>query len=153
MAHMESTMVTIIARDMTPNEHDLVNVGFLQNTIDSGVVPQESDRFGTVAIDGDRFVGAASGLAYKNGDRCSGWFHLTDLFVDKGYRRQGIGARLLSRLEDTIQPLGVRKIYTWTAGYEAPAFYAKLGYYAFAELEDYFSSGHSRIALRKDLYR
>jgi hypothetical protein len=42
-------------------------------------------------------------------------------------------------------------IWTWTAQHEAPRFYLRLGYAVFAELEQWFSDGGSRIALRKDL--
>jgi hypothetical protein len=47
--------------------------------------------------------------------------------------------------------LGVDRIYTWTAGFEAPAFYAKNAYEVFGELENYYPTGHSRIGLRKTL--
>ena len=47
--------------------------------------------------------------------------------------------------------LGVDRIYTWTAGFEAPAFYAKNAYEVFGELEHYYPTGHSRIGLRKIL--
>jgi len=47
--------------------------------------------------------------------------------------------------------LGVDRIYTWTAGFEAPAFYAKNAYEVFGELENYYPTGHSRIGLRKIL--
>jgi hypothetical protein len=49
-------------------------VRFDENTIDQRVLIQTSERFGTVALDGARFVGAASGLAHKNGDGYTGWF-------------------------------------------------------------------------------
>ncbi len=44
-------------------------------------------------------------------------------------------------------------MWTWTAGYEAPGFYLKHGYEVFCEMPDYYSSGHSRIGLRKALHR
>jgi GNAT superfamily N-acetyltransferase len=146
-------MINIVARDITPAEHDWLNAGFDEQAIEHGVQIQRSDRFGVVALDDERLIGVASGLAYRNGDRYSGWFNLTDLFVEKYHRRQGIGRRLLLSLEQIVAAVDVSRIYTWTAAYEAPSFYTKMGYLVFAELEHWYSTGASRIALRKDLNR
>ena len=58
---------------------------------------------------------------------------------------------MLARLEQRVTALGLRHIWTWTAGYEAPGFYKRQGYEVFAELEDWYLSGHSRVGLRKEL--
>lgn len=93
----------------------------------------------------------SSGLAYKNGDEYSGWFYLTDLFVEKAYRGRGVGAELLCSLEEVIAKSGVTNIWVWTAGYEAPGFYQKMGYEIFAEMEDWYSDGSPRVGLRKKI--
>ncbi len=141
----------IIDRDVTPKELEQIKRGFDQNSLDHGVEVQSSDRFGFVAMEQDLFIGCSSGLAYKNGKAYSGWFYLTDLFVHKEYRGFGIGSSLLRKLETKIKDLGVENIWTWTAGYEAPQFYIKQGYHIFAELEQWYSDGNSRVALRKRL--
>ena len=143
--------ITILERDMTEVELTRMNAGFDEHARDHDVAAQDSDRFGFVALDGETFIGCSSGLAYKNGETYNGWFYLTDLFVEKAYRSQGIGAQLLAALEDLLYRQGVRKIWTWTAGYEAPAFYKKQGYEVFAELENWYSNGASRVAMRKTL--
>jgi GNAT superfamily N-acetyltransferase len=79
------------------------------------------------------------------------WFYLSDLFVESPYRKQGVGAQLLRKLEDRISRLGIKHIYTWTAGYEAPEFYKKHGYEIFVEFEEWYYTGHSRVGLRKTL--
>lgn len=143
--------IHIVEREMTSPELARMNSGFDEHSIDNHVAIQSSDRFGYVALDGDKFIGCSSGLAYKNSERYSGWFYLTDLFVEKAYRGKGIGAKLLQALEATVAKQGVTKIWTWTAGYEAPNFYKKQGYVVFAELEEWYSNGDSRVALRKAL--
>jgi GNAT superfamily N-acetyltransferase len=143
--------ISLIEREMTPQELDQMNAGFNQNSLEHGVATQSSDRFGFVATTGELFIGCSSGLAYKNGDEYAGWFYLTDLFVEKEYRWQGLGTVLLAALEEKILTHGINNIWTWTAGFEAPVFYAKQGYQVFAEMEKWYSDGSSRLGLRKKL--
>ena len=143
--------ISILDREMTSEEFEGMKSGFDEYTLDNGVEIQSSDRYGFVALDGETFIGCSSGLAYKNGEVYSGWFYLTDLYVEKTYRFQGLGAKLLMVLEEKITTIGVRNIWTWTAGYEAPAFYQKQGYEIFAEMENWYSDCSSRVGLRKKL--
>ena len=141
--------ITLINRDINAKELARIKTGFDENSLDNAVEIQTADRYGFAAQDGEIFIGCSSGLAYKNGDKYSGWFYLTDLFVEKNYRGHGVGAGLLRSLEEVIAKLGVTNIWTWTAGYEAPGFYQKQGYEIFAEMEDWYSDGSSRVGLRK----
>lgn len=143
--------IKIIDRDMTSEELEQMRDGFDQNSLKHGVEIQTSDRYGFVALKGGAFIGCSSGLAYKNGNQYSGWFYLTDLFVEKEYRLLGVGTRLLSVLEQKIFSMGVKHIWTWSAGYEAPDFYKKQGYLIFAEMENWYADGISRFGLRKKL--
>jgi GNAT superfamily N-acetyltransferase len=142
---------SILQREMTAEEFARMKAGFDENSLDNKVAIQSADRYGFVAMDGDTFIGCSSGLAYKNADDYSGWFYLTDLFVEKAYRSQRIGAQLLTALEEEIITIGVRHIWTWTAGYEAPEFYKKQGYEIFTEMENWYADGSSRVGLRKQL--
>lgn len=96
------TQISIINREITPEELQRVNTGFDELAIEEGLEIERSDRFSFVAVDGDKFIGCASGLAYKNGETISGWFYITDLFVEKEYRSQGVGLKMLSALEEKI---------------------------------------------------
>lgn len=136
---------------MTDGEFARMKAGFDEHTLDQGVEVQSSERFGYVAIDHETFIGCSSGLAYQNGTDFSGWFYLTDLFVEKAYRKKGWGAGLLASLEAQIITVGVQHIWTWTAGYEAPGFYLKQGYEIFTEMENWYSDGSSRVGLKKTL--
>ena len=143
--------IKFVERDMTTSELERMQAGFNEHTLDNGVIPQNSERFGFVAMDGEKFIGCVSGLAYKHGDQYNGWCYLTDLFVEKEYRSQGIGAGLLQMLEGELQQHDIHQIWTWTAGYEAPGFYKRQGYEIFAEMENWYSSGDSQVGLRKKL--
>ncbi len=141
--------IQFIDRDMTSAELAQMNAGFDQHGLEFGVPPTVPLRMTVVAQDSEKFIGCASGLANDS----YRWFYLTDLFVEKTYRRQGIGAALLGRLESQAAVIGAHHIWTWTAGYEAPDFYKKQGYTAFCEMPDWYPSGHSRVGLWKTLCR
>lgn len=139
------TNVDYLYRDVTKEELGRVQEGFRDHGREFGVPPHDQERHTVVAMNGKDFIGCASGLRDNN------WFYLSDLWLEKEFRKSGMGRKMLSMLEDVIKQRGYKHIYTWTAGYEAPGFYQKQGYTIFAEHEDYYVSGHSRIGLRKDL--
>ena len=139
--------IQLIDRDMTPAELAQMNAGFDLHGQEFGVPPSVPLRLGFVALDGEVFIGCASGLANDS----YRWLYLTDLFVEKAYRGQGLGAALLRKLEQKAASIGAEHIWTWTAGYEAPGFYKKQGYTVFCEMPGWYTSGHSRVGLWKDL--
>jgi GNAT superfamily N-acetyltransferase len=147
------TGISIVEREMTETEFARMNSGFDEHTIEHGNPIETSERFGFVVMDGEMFVGCSSGLAYRNDNGYSNWFFITDLFIERTYRKQGLGAAALRKLEERVRTLSIKNIWTWTAAYEAPGFYKKQGYEVFCELEDWYSSGHSRVGLRKALVR
>lgn len=95
--------VNIQEREITQLEFERMKLGFDENSIDNEVEIQSADRFGFVAEKDNKFIGCSSGLAYKNGDNYSGWFYLTNLFVEKDYRFQKVGKELLLSLEEKIK--------------------------------------------------
>ncbi|MEM6967255.1 MAG: GNAT family N-acetyltransferase [Bacteroidota bacterium] len=148
---MKRNPIILENRAMTSVEFERMKQGFDEHTLDRGVKIQSADRFGCVATEYGKFVGCSSGLAYKSGTTYNGWFYLTDLFVEQKFRSQKIGQQLLIRLEKAIKAKGITKIWVWTAGYAAPAFYQKLGYQIFEEMEKWYSDGSSRLGLKKYL--
>ena len=141
--------ISLVERAMTDAEFARMNAGFDEHTREQGNPLEASERHGFVATDGEKFIGCSSGLAYKMGGTYNGWFYLTDMFVEKPYRGQGLGAELLQRLEDRVAALGVTNFWTITAGYEAPGFYQKQGFTILFEQANWYATGHSRVALSK----
>jgi GNAT superfamily N-acetyltransferase len=141
----------IAEREMTDEELGRMQAGFDEHAVEHGNPTETSERSGFVAMDDARFVGCSSGLAYKKAVGYGNWFYITDLFVEKPFRNRGVGGELLRRLEERVVSLGIGNIWTWTAAYEAPGFYQKRGYEIFCEMDDWYSSGHSRVGLRKEL--
>ena len=137
--------ICILEREMTDAEYARELEGFREHALEYGIPDIPDTRHGFVAVDGDAFIGSVSGLQYGT------WFYITDLWLEKPYRKQGYGAALLRKLEEKAKQQGVKHIWTWTAGYEAAPFYQKQGYAIFCEFEEYYPTGHSRIGLRKQL--
>lgn len=140
-----------VERDMTGAEYAQEIAGFTQHGLEYANPPEEPERHGFVVLEGEIFVGAASGLAYRSEEGYSKWFYLSDLFIEKAYRGRGLGTDVLARLEQKVASLGIAYIWTWTAGYDGYQFYLKQNYEIFAELENWYHSGHSRFGMRKAL--
>ena len=143
--------ISIVNREMTSEEFKRMNLGFDELSLEEGLAIESSDRFSFVALKGNTFIGGSSGLAYKNGGDYSGWFFLTDLFVEKEYRSKGLGTKLLKAIEEQVAIAGVKHIWLWTSGYKALKFYRRQGYKKFTEMENWYSDGSSRVGLRKSL--
>jgi len=138
-------------RDMTDAEYKQEQEAFDEQGKEYGNPPEEQERMGFVATDNERFIGASSGLAQKLKDGYGKYFYLTDLFVEKEYRNNGYGEKLLKLLEGKIKEHGIEFIWTWTAEYEAETFYLKQDYEEFVRFEDFYVSGHARVGLIKEL--
>jgi len=136
---------------MTDKEYKRIQVAFDEHSIEFNNPPDKQERFGFVAIKEGKLIGCSSGLAQKEDGHYGKYFYLSDLLIEKEYRRHGYGNELLKLLENKINSLGIEYIWTWTAGYEAPNFYIKQGYHAFTTFESFYPSGHSRIGFIKKL--
>lgn len=143
--------INIVNRELTSKEVEQVNSGFDKLSLEEGVELESTERISFVALDGDCLIGCSSGLAHKNGKKYSGWFYLTDLFVEKEFRNKGLGTDLLNELEDKIKMDGIQNIWLWTSGLSTLRFYKRHGYSQFTEMENWYSDGSSRIGFRKTL--
>ena len=65
------------------------------------------------------------------------WLAVDLLWVAERARGRGLGRRLLTTLEDAARRRGAAAALVETAGFQAPGFYPKLGYEAFAVLDEY----------------
>ena len=80
------------------------------------------EEFCFVAEEDGNIAGVIVGRAYYNE------IHIGDLIVGKGYRRDGIGSKLVAAVEGAYRGKGYEKIALTTFGFQAPDFYKKLGY-------------------------
>lgn len=74
------------------------------------------------AEENGRIVGVITGRAYYNE------VHIGDLIVAEAYRHQHVGTKLVRAVEEAYAGKEYTKITLTTFGFQAPAFYKKLGY-------------------------
>ncbi len=72
--------------------------------------------------DSGEIIGSITGRAYYNE------VHIGDLIIDKNFRGQNIGTKLVLVVEEEYRNKGFEKITLTTFGFQAPGFYKKLGY-------------------------
>ena len=99
-----------------------INEGFARYGRQNGVA-LNYDGFCFVARGGDgRIIGAVTGRAYYDE------VHIGDLIIAEEHRRKGLGRRLCRAVEETYKGRGYHTVTLTTFGFQAPAFYEKLGF-------------------------
>ena len=78
------------------------------------------------------------------------WLTIDTMWVEDSVRRNGLGRRLLTAVEDEARRRGCdwSKLNTWD--FQAPAFYASCGYVEYGREVDH-PPGHTNFLMRKDL--
>lgn len=136
----------ITERKITKSELDSIYEDFTEIEIANGIPRRKTERYEFLAEEEGGVIGYVSGITEHK------WLYLTDLWVEKSHRRQGLGRQLLKLLERKAEDSGMEHIYLWTSGFVNPVFYEKHGYKKFAVLEDKFEvPGYHQIGYRKDL--
>jgi GNAT superfamily N-acetyltransferase len=79
-----------------------------------------------------------------------GWMYVNALWVSERHRGKGWGRSLMRKAEAEARKRGVRNVFLDSFSFQAPQFYAKLGYREFGKLKE-FPRGHSRHWLTKAL--
>jgi GNAT superfamily N-acetyltransferase len=79
-----------------------------------------------------------------------GWMYVNLLWVSEQHRGKGLGRALMQKAEAEARKCGVRNAFLESFSFQAPQFYAKLGYREFGRVND-FPKGHSRHWMTKAL--
>jgi GNAT superfamily N-acetyltransferase len=80
-----------------------------------------------------RVVGGIDGVSYW------GRLHVENLFVAADWRGQGVGRHLMEMAEALARERGCRGINVDTFSFQAPGFYAKLGFSNIGEVHGYIN--------------
>jgi GNAT superfamily N-acetyltransferase len=130
-------------------EPSLSDIQFLEDRLyefnEAATGISDGRALGIFVRDSERsIVAAAAGHTW--GETCE----LRQVWVAEPLRRQGIGRSLLAEAEAEALRRGCRQLVLTTHSFQAPQFYAKLGYTVVAEVPEY-PRGYSQIVLRKSL--
>jgi GNAT superfamily N-acetyltransferase len=136
-----------IVMEEAPSKADLdtVEQGLIDHAADAGVAARDHRPLTLFArAESGRVVG---GLV---GDTVWGWLQVKQLWVASSHRRRGHGTSLLEAAEREAKRRGCHHVLLDTFDFQAPAFYARLGYAVFGSLAD-FPSGNVRFFMSKAL--
>jgi GNAT superfamily N-acetyltransferase len=107
-------------------------------------IPFTPSEIALEAWDGDTWLGGVTARITQR------WLFLHLLAVVPAARGRGIGARLMKAAEDHARAQGCIGLWLDTYSFQAPGFYAKLGYEEVGRIPDY-PPGQARHFLAKRL--
>lgn len=135
-----------ISLDMNPAQSDLdrLNAGLTEHSEDF----TPSSGFEPIAVFardsfGELVAGASGHINWS-------WLSVSLLWVSATQRGRGLGALLLSRIEEEAIQRGCANAHLSTFSFQALDFYTANGYESFAELPNY-PDGYKKILLKKRL--
>lgn len=134
-----------ISEDPCRNEiRELAVAVFTRHNASLNIALPEDKPFSVLASIGDRAVAGLIGKVFCN------WLYADLVWVDEELRRQGIGTNVMKAAERAARDKKLTGIFLWTASWQAPIFYKKLGYTQFTEFRD-CPPGHNRLGFLKYL--
>ncbi len=89
-------------------------------------------------------------IAGMHGQIGGDWLYIASLWINKKFRKQGLGKRLLDQAESIAIQKKCYGIYLFTYSFQSPDFYKKFGYHVFGTLEN-FCKNSSKIYMKKIL--
>jgi GNAT superfamily N-acetyltransferase len=134
-----------ISGDLRPEEvTESARACLQQHTEHSVGALKKEEPLSVLAFDDGRLVGGMIGKVFYN------WLYAEGVWVEEGFRGQGIGTQIMKATEDRARAMKLVGIYLWTESWQAPRFYTALGYLQFVEFKN-CPPGHSRFGFRKYL--
>jgi len=86
------------------------------------------------------------------GNTWGGGCEIRQFWVEESQRRRGLGTRLLRAAEQEASRRGCTQMLLMTFSFQAPAFYARIGFEVVATIADH-PRGHRNFLMRKRLER
>lgn len=108
------------------------------------IIKEKSSHFSVFAKDGAQIIGGA--LIWEHSDA----LYIDVLWCNEKYRKQGIGTKIITMIDDAAKNKGLPKIFVDTYEFQAQDFYKKHGFYCIGIVPEYML-GHDRIFMRKDV--
>lgn len=129
--------------DQWPDDAQVVDAGLDAFNADSAL--RDVRPIACLAHDGSgQVLGGALGRTW------GGCAELQQLWVAAEHRGRGLGRALLHHFEQAVQQRGVERVYLSTFSFQAPGFYARLGYVEALRI-DGFGRGNSKFHFVREL--
>ncbi len=113
---------SVYCDNLSKQDWDIIRNGLANYSIQYNQPPYAVEPAAFVYRDEKGLVGGLTGWSARNG------FDIGALWVSSGVRGQGIGSDLVRAAEELAKKRGCLSIFVWTMSYQAPDFYAKLGF-------------------------
>lgn len=127
--------ITLAVRPPKPEDVHVIArklIAHAEAALERSVTPEP---FAVFAEETGAVIGAVIGKIYLN------WLHIDLVWIEEPYRRKGTGSCLMRAAEAEARRRGLSGIEVWSQDWQGPAFYLKLGYNAFATLDDFIPGG------------
>ena len=108
------------------------------------IIKEKSSHFSVFAKDGAQIIGGA--LIWEYSDA----LYIDVLWCNEQYRKQGIGTKIITMIDDVAKNKRLPKIFVDTYEFQAQAFYEKHGFYCIGTIPKYLKD-YDRIFMRKDV--
>lgn len=108
------------------------------------IIREKSSHFSVFAKDGAQIIGGA--LIWEHSDA----LYIDVLWCNEQYRKQGIGTKIITMIDDVAKNKRLPKIFVDTYEFQAQAFYEKHGFYCIGTIPKYLKD-YDRIFMRKDI--
>ncbi len=108
------------------------------------IIKEKSSHFSIFAKDGAQIIGGA--LIWEHSDA----LYIDVLWCNAQYRKQGIGTKIITMIDDVAKNKRLPKIFVDTYEFQAQTFYEKHGFYCIGTIPKYLKD-YDRIFMRKDV--
>jgi GNAT superfamily N-acetyltransferase len=126
-------------------DHDAQYIRQKLNKYNNNFVPSDNhEKLCLVVRRDDVIIGGLVGGTYWN------WLYIELFWVDENERKNGLGTRILAKVEEIAIRSGCKNAHLETHDFQSLEFYKKRKYVVFGELED-LPEGHTKYYLRKQL--
>ena len=137
-----STFEYVIDNNPSASDDKIIRDGIVN--FNSQTINEKATHFSIFAKDGSQIIGGA--LIWEHSDA----LYIDVLWSDEHYRKKGVGAKIISLIDDVAINKGLHKIFVDTYAFQAQAFYQKHGFYCIGTIPEYLL-GHDRMFMRKDV--